>query len=122
MNPDKSPRVGRRQFLKGSTATVLAGALPAAQGAPAASAAERKATRIAEENEKPGALDWQLTRVRIQHLAGGAPTEGYRSPWIEGYASRQSVGAGGTIDFIVSANPSARVKVEGFCSGHYGGP
>ena len=78
-------------------------------------------TRIVEENEKPGALDWQLTRVRIQHVAGGAPNEGYRSPWIEGYASRQSVAAGETIDFMVSTNPSARFKIEVFRSGYYGG-
>ena len=121
MNPDKSPRVGRRQFLKGSTATVLAGALPAAQSAPPSSAAERKKTLIAEENEKPGALDWQLTRVRIQHVAGGAPNEGYRSPWIEGYARGRVVAAGETIDIMVSTNPAARFKIEIFRSGYYGG-
>ncbi|MDR3401642.1 MAG: twin-arginine translocation signal domain-containing protein [Chthoniobacter sp.] len=121
MNPANPPQVGRRQFLKGSTATVLAGALPAAHGAAPLSATERKATRIAEENEKPGARDWQLTRVRIQHVAGGAPNEGYRSPWIEGYASRQSVAAGETIDFMVSANPPARFKIDVFRTGYYGG-
>ena len=121
MNPDKLPRLGRRAFLKGSTATVLAGALPAAQGAPSSPLADRKMTRIAEENQKPGALDWQLTRVRIQHLAGGAPNEGNRSPMIEGYASRQSVEAGETIDFMVSTNPPARFTIEVFRTGYYGG-
>ncbi len=121
MNPAKPPRVGRRQFLKGSTATVLVGALPAAHGAPSAPETKQKTNRVVEENQKPSALDWQLTRVRIQHLAGGAPNEGYRSPSIEGYASRQSVGAGESIEFLVSTNPPARFNIEIFRTGYYGG-
>src|SRR4051812_43823370 len=50
---------------------------------------------IAEENRKAGALDWQLTRVR-------ADAGGFRSPWIEGYCSKQSVKAGESLDIMVS--------------------
>ena len=42
-----------------------------------------------EENLKPGSTDWQLTRVRPDG-------NGFRSPWIEGYCSKQSVRAGET--------------------------
>jgi hypothetical protein len=40
---------------------------------------------ITEENAKPGSNDWQLTRMRLDK------SEGFRSPVIEGYCSRQSV-------------------------------
>ena len=49
---------------------------------------------IRDENRKPGATDWQLTRVR-------ADRDGFRSPWIEGYCSRQSVRAGESIEIMV---------------------
>ena len=42
---------------------------------------------IRQENMKPGATDWQLTRVRPDR-------DGFRSAAIEGYCSRQSVKAG----------------------------
>ena len=41
------------------------------------------ANPIVAENAREGALDWQLTRVRVDG-------DGFRSPWIEGYCSRQS--------------------------------
>ncbi len=50
---------------------------------------ERAANLVVTENRKPGATDWQLTRVR-------ADGDGFRSPWIEGYCSKQSVRAGET--------------------------
>jgi hypothetical protein len=66
------------------------------------------------ENAKPGSLDWQLTRVR-------ADAGEFRSPWVEGYCSRQSVGAGDTIDIMISTNPARNVRVEIFRLGYYGG-
>src|SRR4051794_24459061 len=54
---------------------------------------------IIQENLKPGATDWQLTRVR-------ADGKGFRSPWIEGYCSKQSVRAGESVDVMVSTDPS----------------
>jgi hypothetical protein len=49
---------------------------------------ERIATLVATENRKSGSTDWQLTRIP-------ADRDGFRSPWIEGYCSRQSVKSGG---------------------------
>lgn len=76
---------------------------------------------IARENAKEGSRNWQLTRVRTQAAKGGSPGEAYRSPWIEGYCSRQSVAAGGEIEFMVSTNPPSRFIIEVFRSGCYSG-
>lgn len=78
------------------------------------SAAERSPNPIELENRQPGSHDWQLTRVRAD---GG----GYRSPWIEGYCSRQSVGAGESIDIMVSTDPPRSFRIEIFRMGYYGG-
>jgi hypothetical protein len=114
MNTPEPAGVGRRDFLKTTAVTALAGALPAA--APAA-AANRSASSnvIAAENQRPGATDWQLTRVRLNR------TGGIRAPDIEGYCSRQSVLAGETLDFFVSTTPASRFKLEVFRTGYYGG-
>ena len=89
-------------------------------GAPAAAtekppAAAHDADLIRRENAKPGAQDWQLTYVRLD-----SPT-GYRSPGIEGYCSRQSVAAGESIDFMVSADPPGKFTIDIFRMGYYGG-
>jgi hypothetical protein len=101
----------RRDLIKGSlgaSGALLAGStLPAAEPAPP--------NVIRQENRKPGSTDWQLTRVRIDEAAG------YRSPWIEGYCSRQSVQAGDTLDILVSTRPAARFQLEVFRTGYYGG-
>jgi len=95
-----SQRIGRRRILQAP----LAAAIP-----PAA------AVTIAEENRKPGALDWQLTHVRLNK------TGGYRSPFIEGYCSHQSIQAGQTLRIMVSTNPPRRFTIEIFRMGYYGG-
>ena len=69
---------------------------------------------IRDENQKPGALDWQLTRVRLDK-------NNYRSPWIEGYCSKQSVLAGESLDIMVSTDPPVKFKIEVFRTGYYGG-
>ena len=74
----------------------------------------RAANVVVAENRKPGATDWQLTRVR-------ADRDGFRSPWIEGYCSKQSVKAGETIDIMVSTQPPRRFRIEIFRMGYYGG-
>ena len=81
---------------------------------PWAGASDRASTLIAEENRKPGASDWQLTRVRPDN-------DGFRSPWIEGYCSKQSVQAGESIDIMVSTNPPRKFQIEIFRMGYYGG-
>jgi hypothetical protein len=103
----------RREFLQTTAATALAGgATGCATNAPAGRTSG--SSLIARENAKEGARDWQLTRVRVDK-------DNYRSPWIEGYCSRQSVLAGDTIDILVSANPPRKFRLEIFRSGYYGG-
>lgn len=69
---------------------------------------------IQNENLKAGSRDWQLTRVRVDESR-------YRSPWIEGYCSRQSVRAGESIDIKVSTQPSRPFRLEIFRTGYYDG-
>ncbi len=69
---------------------------------------------IVVENQHPGARDWQLTRVRLDK-------DGFRSPWIEGYCTRQSMAAGETIDVCVSTDPPTPFQIEIFRMGYYGG-
>ncbi len=111
------PNPPRRRFfhqlLGGWGALVLSG-LRGGQAAHAALGDDQKPNLIRDENSKPGALDWQLTRVR-------ADADGFRSPWIEGYCSKQSVKAGETIDIMVSTNPARRFEIEVFRMGYYGG-
>lgn len=111
-----SPRFGRRQFLQATAATAAALAAPDGQAQQKAKAANsRRSSLIAQENAKPGSLDWQLTRVRLEkNLA-------FRAPAIEGYCSRQSAKAGETLDFMVSTNPDAKFLFEVFRTGYYGG-
>jgi hypothetical protein len=100
------PALGRRAFLAGMAAA--SGAVMFAR--PAAAAPDL----IRDENAKPGARDWQLTRVRVDK-------DGFRSPWIEGYCSRQSVQTGESLDIMVSTNPPRRFGIEIFRMGYYGG-
>jgi hypothetical protein len=69
---------------------------------------------IREENAKSGSLDWQLTRVRTDQ-------NNIRSPWIEGYCSKQSALAGEPIDIMVSTDPPVNFRIEIFRTGYYGG-
>ncbi|MCC6421157.1 MAG: hypothetical protein IT429_23215 [Gemmataceae bacterium] len=101
-------RVGRA-FLA-VAAVLAAGGQAAAQDRKAA-----PANPIQEENRKPGALDWQLTRVRLDKSGG------FRASAIEGYCSHQSVQAGDTLKIMVSTTPAARFKIEIFRTGYYGG-
>jgi hypothetical protein len=95
----------RRDFLKTSAAAWAAAQV--AQGAPG-----RQPELIEKENARPGARDWQLTRVR---------PKGYRTPAIEGYCSRQSVKAGEDLDVMVSTEPATKFTLEIFRMGYYGG-
>jgi hypothetical protein len=69
---------------------------------------------IVTENLKQGSRDWQLTRVRVD-------ASRYRSPWIEGYCSKQSVRAGESIDIKVSTDPQRQFRLEIFRTGYYAG-
>ena len=101
----------RRDFIRTATGTLAA--LSLSQG-PARSADAAAPNLIRDENQHPGATDWQLTRVRVDG-------DGFRSPWIEGYCSRQSVKAGETIDLFISTAPARKFMLEVFRMGYYGG-
>ena len=73
----------------------------------------RDTTLIQRENQHAGSTDWQLTRVRLDQST-------FRSPWIEGYCSKQSVMAGESIDIMVSTDPALPFQIEIFRMGYYG--
>ena len=100
----------RRDFLKSAAALSTAALTFAADRTTAPDP-----SLIKSENAKPGARDWQLTRVQLDKR------QGFRSPAIEGYCSRQSVKAGETIEFMVSTAPAARFTIEVFRMGYYDG-
>lgn len=116
MSSSHDPSLPRRDFLRTALA---AGALSSAVTGVAAAAdtdpvpAQRENPVVAE-NKLPGALDWQLTRVRVD----GA---GFRSPWIEGYCSHQSVAAGDELQIFVSTSPTRKYRLEIFRMGYYDG-
>ena len=66
---------------------------------------------IVVENALSGATDWQLTRVRVDNGR-------FRSTWIEGYCSKQSIKAGESIDIMVSTNPLQPFEIEVFRMGY----
>jgi hypothetical protein len=106
--PDPTPT--RRAFL-GAAAAAAALAPGAASGAQAPGVAGGV---IPAENARAGSNDWQLTRVRPD---GGE----HRTPWVEGYCSKQSVRPGETLDVMVSTDPPRPFRLEVFRTGYYGG-
>ena len=54
----------------------------------------------------PGTRDWMATNIRID------PKAKYRSPWVEGYASRTSVRPGESLSLHVSTNPASPFVVD----------
>ncbi|QIF02036.1 N,N-dimethylformamidase beta subunit family domain-containing protein [Roseimicrobium sp. ORNL1] len=114
----------RRRFLKATSTGAVASALLRDASQPVAAAegksssvatSSKKSNLIAQENAREGSLDWQLTRVRLDSTAG------FRSSFIEGYCSKQSVKAGESIDIFVSTKPAAKFEIEIFRTGYYGG-
>ena len=107
---------GRRRFLRHGAGALAAASLPAmGRPATASPAAARQPRLIARENRQAGADDWQLTRVRLDGTAG------FRSPFIEGYCSHQSVAAGETLSIMVSTSEPVPFTIEIFRTGYYGG-
>jgi hypothetical protein len=110
-----SGELPRRDFLRTAvTATAVSSAVVSAAAADGPKPSARRDNPVSAENKQPGALDWQLTRVRVD----GA---GFRSPWIEGYCSRQSVAAGDELQIFVSTNPPRQFRLEIFRMGYYAG-
>jgi len=114
---DPDIEFGRRNWLKGAAASLAAltggAAVESAAADPPMPA--RSPGIISKENSNPGSTDWQLTRVRLDKNGG------FRSPWIEGYCSRQSVAAGDSLEIMVSTDPPRPFKIEIFRTGYYGG-
>jgi hypothetical protein len=110
MRKDNSARPSwpRRRFL-------ASGLVAATPQSPGGASAKRDTGLIQRENRRLGATDWQLTRVRLEKRGG------VRSPWIEGYCSRQSVEAGERLQIMVSTRPASRFRIELFRLGYYGG-
>ena len=118
MQSNSQPNVDRRDALKTAALTGLgavAGSLAGSTSTAAARSTAEDRTLIQRENTREGARDWQLTRVRLDHR------DGFRSPSIEGYCSRQSVSAGESIDIMVSTEPASPFEIEIFRTGYYGG-
>jgi hypothetical protein len=107
--------ITRRQLLQQAAATSALALAAGTVGPAVAAQAEGGSNVIQQENAREGALDWQLTRVRLV-----SPT-GCRSPWIEGYCSRQSVEAGEKLKIMVSTDPAEKFQIEIFRTGYYGG-
>lgn len=98
--------VGRRRVLQAALTTPLAAMQSQAVADPGL---------IRRENQRKGAEDWQLTRVRLDKR------NGFRAPDIEGYCSHQSIRSGETLQVMVSAQPACRFTLEVFRMGYYGG-
>jgi hypothetical protein len=104
----------RREVLKVVAATSLAPAL-SRQAVAAAPPTPADPERIRRENERLGTRDWMTTKVRVD------PKTRYRSPGIEGYASRTSVRPGEAIAIHVSTNPPSPFLLEIYRMGYYQG-
>ena len=101
--------LSRRALLKGLAA---AGSLAAVGSHARTNGAENP---VVLENHRTGSRDWMLDKPRID------ADSRYRCPWIEGYASRNTVAAGDRLSFHVSARPASSFTIEIFRSGYYGG-
>lgn len=109
---NKPKRLTRRKLIQDASRLGLAGSLTSFT--PIGYPIPEKENIIQRENKQSGTTDWQLTRVRVDQ-------KGYRSPWIEGYCSKQSVKAGETIEFKISTEPKEKFRLEIFRTGYYGG-
>jgi hypothetical protein len=118
---------GRRGFLKataGAAAMPFAAELAAKGAAPALLRAIRKDNPIAQENSKPGTVEWQLQYTRFDDpitLASYPLNRQLRSSAIEGYVSKNSVLPGETIDLMVSMAPAGQFRLDVYRMGYYGG-
>lgn len=104
----------RRSFLE-TGGLGLAAALAGSTTPTGRAAAPAHSGRIKEENARAGTTDWLLSNTRVD------PEAKYRCPWIEGYASRTSVGAGESIELKISTSPPAKFAIDLYRLGYYGG-
>jgi hypothetical protein len=97
--------IDRRQLL---AALAGAAAVPALADTP-------KRDLIRAENDRDGTSAWQLTYTRVD------PKTKWRSPLIEGFASRSSVRGGDSLEFFVSTDPATPVTIDVYRLGYYRG-
>ena len=111
----KNKKLNRRDAIKLATGTGLSLSLgPLNSFANKTPGENVKNNLIVLENKKEGTTEWQLTRVR--------PDESlHRTPYIEGYCSRQSVKAGEKIDIMVSTSASQSYQLDIYRTGYYSG-
>ena len=74
----------------------------------------KKNNPITLENKKEGTTDWQLTRIRPDN-------DLYRTSFIEGYCSKQSIKAGERLDIMVSTSPVQKYRIDIYRTGYYSG-
>ena len=108
----KKNKVTRRDAIKMTAGTGLALSMMPFDSFSGNS--QKKSNPIALENRKQGTTDWQLTRVRPDQSL-------QRTPYIEGYCSRQSIKAGEKIDIMVSTSETVKYKIDIYRTGYYGG-
>jgi hypothetical protein len=108
------PSLPRRDFLRQAAGATGAAMLSSLEAPARAQVAAPSSDIIRAENFKAGRRDWQLTRVRVDK-------GGFRSTWIEGYCSKQSVKAGESIDLFVSSDPPRPFQIEISRMGYYAG-
>jgi hypothetical protein len=110
-------KITRREMIKGTAAVGL--------GSTGASKANKAPVNaLAQENAKPGTLEWQLQYTGFDTPASMAsyPMVRYlRSISIEGYANKTSLYPGESIDFKVSLNPGGKFFIDIYRMGYYGG-
>jgi hypothetical protein len=104
-----SRHVTRREVLETAFVAGVGSALPARSGF------AQTGEAIRHENELAGTRDWLNTNVRID------PSTKYRSPAIEGFASRTSVSAGDSLSLHVSTNPPSPFSIKIYRLGYYQG-
>lgn len=83
-----------------------------------------KLNLIERENQHPGTLAWQLTKVRTDTCKIIEPFEETtfcRTKEIEGYVSHTSIRAGETLEVFVSTEPSDSFQLDIYRMGYYGG-
>src|SRR5438105_13703631 len=108
------PRITRRDLLKSAFGAGAISTLGAcARFNPGSEAPQRDL--IARENARGGTRDWLLTNTRVD------PGTKYRCPWIEGYCSRTSIGAGESLSIHVGTNPASSFTLDIYRMGFYGG-
>lgn len=102
--------LNRRDLLRTVAAAGMASSLSTCSVS-----AQAQPDLIKDENEKPGTMAWINTKVEVD------PATKYRSPGIEGYASRTSLRPGESISFHISTNPPSPFTIDLYRMGYYQG-